>query len=68
MANVGHSHVILTIRNTHIFSKKPSTQVEKLIRVSRKHYIVKTGTAQLPRIGFLFYLHVSSFHEVQALS
>ena len=24
-----HSHVILTIRNTHIFSKQPSTQVEK---------------------------------------
>ena len=52
VANVRHSHVILTIRNTHIFSKQPSTQVEKLIRVSRIHYIAKNGTAQLPLIGF----------------
>ena len=49
MANVRHSHEILTIRNTHIFSKQPSTQVEKPIRV---YYIAKNGTAQLPLIGF----------------
>ena len=39
-------------RNTHIFSKQPSTQVEKLIHVSHIHYIAKNGTAQLPLIGF----------------
>ena len=52
VANVRHSHVILTIRNTHIFGQQPWTQVRKLIRVSRIHYIAKNGTAQLPLIGF----------------
>ena len=52
VANVRHSHVILTICNTQIFSKQPSTQVEKLIRVWRIHYIAKNGTGQLPLIVF----------------
>ena len=52
VANVRHSYVTLTIRNTHIFSKQPSTQVKKLIRVSSIHYIAKSDTAQLPLIGF----------------
>ena len=43
-------------KHTH-FSIQPSTQVKKLIRVSRIHYIAKNGTA-----------HVSSFHEVQAFA
>ena len=41
---VRHSHVILTIRNTHIFSKHPSTQVKKTYCASRIHYIAKNGT------------------------
>ena len=47
VVNVRHSHVNLTIRNTHIFSKHI-----KLIRVSRIHYIAKNGKAQLPLIGY----------------
>ena len=46
MANVRYSHVILTIRNTHILRQQRSTLVKKLVRVSRIHYIAKNGTAQ----------------------
>ena len=59
MANVRHSHVILTIRNTHIFSKQPSTQVEKLIRVSRIHCIAKTVQHSYPSLVSSF---ICMFH------
>ena len=60
VANVRHRHMILTIRNTHIFSKQPSTQVKKLICESRIHYIAKNGTAQLPSLVSSF---ICMFHH-----
>ena len=58
--NVRHSHVILTIRNTHIFSKQPSTKVKKLIRVSRIYYIAKTVQRSYPSLvsGFICMFHL----------
>ena len=36
--------------------------------MSRIHYRARNGKTQLPHTGFLFYLHVSSFHELQAFA
>ena len=33
-----------------------------------RHYRATNGKGQLPRIDFKFYLHVSSFHELQAFA
>ena len=59
VANVLHSHVIWTIRNTYIFSKQPSTQVEKLICVSRMHYRRKTVQRSYPSLVSSF---ICMFH------
>ena len=49
VANVRHSHVILTIRNTQTLDSG-----KKLICVSRIHYIAKNGTAQNPALESSF--------------
>ena len=54
VANVRHSHMILTIRNIHILLQKRLNQVKKLINVPRIHYIANNGTAS-------YFALVSSF-------
>ena len=51
-----------------IFSKHSSTQVKKTNSWVALTLYSENGTAQLPLIGFYFYLNVSSFHEVQAFA